>query len=655
MTRFTVDLHDENRNPVSYAPLVLSPANWSAAAIGGPDQCDIAVTGEPDAVWEALHWLGYYVWVRNEDGDPVWWGMVTEARVGAGAIEIGLTLDDMYNRVAMAYTETSADGETTRETTTWAENSASVGRYGRKEIMLSAGDTPLAQATARRDTLLATGATPVVSVAVTGGSAAGATLYCRGLWNTLGWQYYAQPLGKEAHEVTGDIEHAVGWALTSTQIGFKDSAIHDIGARLHTLPDEAKISIAGSTSNNGVRTTSGGSDASSQTTVTGTDISFDAADDVRKASGGLSVFPVGEMVQITGSSQAANNAYRWVKTDGNTAIEVTPGTIVAGAAGPSVTIRMGNSVRIEENTNTETPGANVTITALGSRVAQAFQLPVIGSWTANEFWVSLRAVGAPTDGIQVALHADSAGSPGSLLTYGATADVPAESDWVKVTPLVPPTLTDNITYWLVVSRIGASHPTNFYMLDLESEATYPRGGLKVWDGASWIARTPNAHMPFQIWGQQETSAQAGDILFAAGQFFSDVDVRFGAQVYGRMFRAGDQLAIDEVEALLESGTAGGRRLLGRVSPSSVAEVYREPDPEVLGPMLGSDGKLRQASGAPWPEGLLPAGQWIHLADVPAHVGALAGVSPFFCERADYSAESGTMNLEARNTQRVWEL
>ncbi|GIV81732.1 MAG: hypothetical protein KatS3mg051_1197 [Anaerolineae bacterium] len=258
---FTVELKDRsNAYTIVPSELSLRPRRWSDSAVGGPDSAVIDVAGPREQLVETLRWLGYEVTIRNELGTPVWWGVVNDVEVSLGGLSIGLSLDDMANRVAVAYTATNAGGADERGTTAWADDATSQDRYGTRELLVSAADTDSAAAAKLRDRVLAERKQPIPALRVESGDS-GATIRCVGYWQRLGWQYYQQLAGVEEHTDIGNEAQPIGAHYTATTISFSepggvnDDDIYDSANGLGFLSVGDVFTVEGSASNNGTYTT----------------------------------------------------------------------------------------------------------------------------------------------------------------------------------------------------------------------------------------------------------------------------------------------------------------------------------------------------------------------------------------------------------------
>lgn len=202
--------------------LAVLPKRYRWSALGGPVLAEIEVTGRPLDLWRLVGWLRYGVEIRNPLQRPVWWGYVAEIAVQVGAIQVGVSLDTLYNRVAVVYSYVEPGSQTvgTRQTTAWAQDDASVAEYGVKEHRASVDGATAAQAENTRDILLAQHRLPLPVPDVAGSDKLRATLTCRGWWETLRWRYYANGATNSV-ETTAQIAAivaAVGAFFTGTDL-----------------------------------------------------------------------------------------------------------------------------------------------------------------------------------------------------------------------------------------------------------------------------------------------------------------------------------------------------------------------------------------------------------------------------------------------------
>ena len=171
----------------------LLPTSYSFAAIGGPERASIAVDGSATALWEAVEWLRCPLEIRDARGTPVWWGYVASVDVAVGAITVGVSLDDMATRVAVAYSGLASGSMAAgnRATTGWEESAATILEYGKKDLMVTAVSLDDIAAVGYAQRLANDLGVPVPTVNLGGSGGSSAMLTCRGWWDTLGWNYYS--------------------------------------------------------------------------------------------------------------------------------------------------------------------------------------------------------------------------------------------------------------------------------------------------------------------------------------------------------------------------------------------------------------------------------------------------------------------------------
>lgn len=627
--------------------LRLEHAWHSWAAVGGPEEMECTAVADLTALWETVRWLRRRVEVFNELGECVWWGMVAgvELTLGAG-LRMGLDLDAMYNRVRVKYTWEDATGSQRSATTDWAVDGVSVQRYGYKELQQSQADTSATAAAALRARLINKLGMPRGALTKAGGrEQPGARISAVGWWQTLGWRYYAQPAGREAYEENGGKNQALGVSKTSSSIGFRSDSkrVYDTGPGFMV---GHKVTVSGSGSNDGTYEVAASVEQVAKT-YTASTISFAAQDDISDSAAGFSGFANGNVIQVVGSS--SNDGIFEIKSfDGtNDHFEVNEKEIVAESAGSSITIQRRSYLTTVENLTEEDAGASVTLTQVGTVVAQSFTLAENVNWTLAEVALRVRSVGSPSGELRVELRADSSGSPGTVLDTGllAASEITEAMSWRTVEMSNTDTLVYGTTYWLAVSRSSAESAESFFVLDVNEDAGYALGALKLYDGSAWVARSPDADMPFVAWGSQETTAQLEEMATEAGAFFTAVEVVDASGVYSRQYREGDNYALDEARELLEMGTSDGSRLLATVTRERRLLIFKAPAADVQTDwQLRNDGAVVSAYGSGIAPGKTPAGKWLHLAEIPGQIDAVAPLSPLFVERAQYFAD-GTLSIE----------
>ncbi len=651
-------LYDTGLNEAPFTGLQLIVQRYSAAAIGGSEQAEIEVVGTDELIREVHRWLGYYVVILNNNSNKVWFGRVTQTTTRRGGRQFTRSLDEMANRIAVSYSYNDANGNANNAVTDWADDADSQLRYGVKEQLQSQGDATAEIAEALRDNALDLLSMPVKAVSFGGGGQTGGSLLCRGLWHTTSWRVFNQPGGLIANDVSGTVDHILGWGFTSATVGFDatEDRIHDISARLEDLRGDDQIIVSGATNagNNGTFTIATTTNVEPDS-YTGTDIRFELSDDVLSTNSGFGFVQSAEMIKISGSAVAGNNRYYFAKDDvAADHITVNPG-VTASPAGSTVTVEQGHSIAVTGSLTSEYPAATVTLTALGTLVAQSFAMPVDVPFLIAEVYVRVKRVGTPTDSLTVAIRTNSSGSPSSTTldsvnTLGSTLS--EDMDWLKLSFSATVALSYGTTYWLVISRTGSNDPVNYYMVDLSEDLTYADGAFKLWNGSAWASRSLDVDMPFQIWSHRETTNQISDMLTTAGQFFAAQDIQAASGRYSRQYRDGNQTAQAELETLLQAGKASGRRFLSSVTPDRVVHVYEEPVYDsASAPLLNENMEILNADGVtPWEPGKLPAGMWLTLTN------ELPDDSDVFIERAEYDAVNQAYTaLEPKGAPNPWDV
>jgi hypothetical protein len=636
---------EDGSNTYGAAPpeLTLRVRKHKAIARWGYHSAQIDVTGPEHAVWAVLEWLRRPVVLVNDSGAQVWAGFVYEAEVQSGNLRVGASLEQMANRVSVAYALRTPTGFE-RQTTDPLNDEPSQYRYGIKESLISIGEATEERAAAKATEVLAASANPPKLPTFGGGTsdrAAGlaATLYCVGWSNLLAWRTYARSGARVAHEGKTGKTQAIGWQLVSSDVVFsRKTGLVDFFARLGGLEPGLTIAVSGSTANNRTFVLSQ-TQSGERFAYTANTIYFDPSDDIYDAAQGFEFIEVWSIVRISGS--ASNNGF--FEVDGkasNGYFTVTGGSVVAESAGASVTIEQGASTLLSPAPAIEYSTGTKTVTLYGYRLAQAF----VASDTLSMREVSVMAavVGAPGDALRVALHADSAGQPGTMLgasSYGA-GDLPEDDPaWVTFTfsPFVP--LTNGQTYWIVVERTGALSPTDYFAVKTSPDAA---GVCLAWTGSVWLANPTGETLLHIVQSVQETTEQIRAMATASGAVTATV-VEEASNIFDSPDREGDMSVYDEIDKLLAVGQSGGRRLLAAIDAGRNLRVFAAPlqPSESELPVYTLRGQIVTATGGqPVAEGVLPVGEWLAIERAPRHLD----LSPIFVEEAEYNASSGMYQI-----------
>jgi len=166
---------------------------FSWRAIGGPHQARITAGGDLTALWGLAETLRCPIELLDDHGEARWWGYVAEVEVQVEGLALTAALDTMANRIAVAYAYSSGDAVGSRATTAWAQDDESVAEFGTVERLESSSSEDSTTAAQLRDVLLERLKWPQTALRLSPGGGAGATLTCRGWWDTLRWRHYDNP------------------------------------------------------------------------------------------------------------------------------------------------------------------------------------------------------------------------------------------------------------------------------------------------------------------------------------------------------------------------------------------------------------------------------------------------------------------------------
>lgn len=212
MQTFVFQKRDLSGDDLVLPDLDYRVVRYSWAAIGGPLRAEVRVRGDDLALWSLLDGLRRPGKIYSANGDALWWGKLSSLQVVARRlgqkelprVQVGVSLDGMFNRIAVAYNLADpVSGSQVRDTTAWTDNSKSQDTYGIKELLLSSSASSAAHAEAARDIKLSQVQypTPVVSPALDADESE-ATLYLTGWWDTLDWRYYSNGVHADTDTAT---------------------------------------------------------------------------------------------------------------------------------------------------------------------------------------------------------------------------------------------------------------------------------------------------------------------------------------------------------------------------------------------------------------------------------------------------------------------
>lgn len=190
-------------NSIAESALTFEVTRYTHSVIGGPKAAEVRARGAEDALGELCDWLRCGMEIYDDRGDLVWWGYIDEVILTIGALEIGVRLSELANKIAVAYAYVppGVDVAGERRTTAWVTDTASIKQFGIKELMLPLARATDAQAAATRDTALGQLKEAIVTPPLSGGMMGGmmlnaapeARIVGRGWWQTLDWRYATVP------------------------------------------------------------------------------------------------------------------------------------------------------------------------------------------------------------------------------------------------------------------------------------------------------------------------------------------------------------------------------------------------------------------------------------------------------------------------------
>ena len=152
---------------------------------------------------------------------------------------------------------------------------------------------------------------------------------------------------------------------------------------------------------------------------------------------------------------------------------------------------------------------------------------------------------------------------------------------------------------------------------------------------------------FRVIGQLETTVMIQDIIDEA-EFFTDSEILETTGVYSYPYRSGDSLALHELEELLKCGTAGGNRLMVRVTPNRVLQVYEEPASGSADFFIDRNGLVTDQYNNDIHLASCPVAYWVQLKDivpVSVDVSKLSNADRLFVEQSEYDAQKGIYKIK----------
>lgn len=571
------------------ADLVITPLTWSGSDRGGPKQADLIASGSGESLATLGGWLGDRLEIYNRFANLVWWGVLWDLELHIDKTVINLSMDNVYNRVAVTYPAILADGSVESRTTDWAEDANSINRYGTRELLYGKPSQFTNVAEVVRDRLLAQFKTAGAIISTQAQSEFSARMTARGLWAKAETIYFTNLDGLVEHQGESGAQY-IGRHIVSTQISFGTA-------------------------------TPGGE-----------------ADEIHIASGDFLPLQPGDTFTISGASNAANNdTYNIAGMDASNQIGIS-GTFVAEAAGASVKISWGDVV---------------------SQDNVAIEFEPATTWVCTHVAVKVRRVGSPSDNFRIGIYPDVSGSPGTVLTANETlgSALYSELTWTEFAFATPVTLTGGTKYWVGIRRTGSANLSDGYELAVDEELGFAGGVVRVYDGSSWVARDPDADVPFRVIGEISSTEQIAKAIDAVDDFRHTL-VQVDSNVSIRQYVDDERMVSEEIDEMLEAGTDGGERLVAYVANDDSVVVTTAPQSSFGTPnlVLGSDGKVRYANGSPYPPGALVYGRYVDVDTLLLLDGlgirASRGAATYVAA-SQFDAASETLTIEDEGSLDPW--
>jgi hypothetical protein len=639
--------------------LLLSPATFSRAAMGGPLAAAIPVSGPTNAVWQILGWLRYGVDIYSPQNDWVWWGIVSQVDITIGAIAVSLSLDDVVNSVSVVFSDAGVSYQTDFLTDT-----DSISRYGERQLVLSLDEMPQAVAEAKQALALAARKYPVPQLVPGQWTEFSASLTCSGLWSSLNNKYHTRSDGYEAY-TSGGASQRLGVGFVSDGVSFEASTrfVSDINGNLTGLIRGDRIRWVGATSNAGVYTVEEGTERGTAS-FTSAGIGFNHEfREIRDSNNSLADVQAHDLIHVSGSVN--NDGYYWVDQAFSDGSKIVVLQELVEEPGPlTVTVTRGHSIKVEQAITNELPGASVTVTLAGAHLIQLITPSSADAWTVNKILLSLARIGGAFDPVRLSIYTDSGGNPDTLLetTTIAGDTIGAEQGWMAFTFANTTTLTPGSYYWLKLERTGSNSTSNYYVVGVGEDLGYTAGPLYLYEGSDYIARDPNADLLFEIRGAVATTTQIKAAIDNHADLLSTAEIMSASGIETWQYRDGQNTVLDDVLQLANVGDTAGRRILPIVRANKTVAIQPEPSKPLASAInyfIGVDGQVTRGVGLPMPPGDLSfVGQWASYRDVIPTIANLSGIgsiSPVFIESAQFDTRTMRHTITLKDARTPWEI
>lgn len=403
--------------------LIITPQQWSATDRGGNRQADCIASGSAESLVMLCGWLGDRLEIHNELGDLLWHGIIWDMEISIDRIIITLSLDNIYNRASVIYAVQLPDGSEESVTTAWVEDTNSINRYGKRELLYGLPATFTNSAESVRDQLLERFKIASPTISTQGASEFGGRLSARGLWEKAGAVYFTNPDGLVEHQGESGTQ-AIGRHIISTAISFGTSTpggeadeIHIATGDFLPLATGETFTISGATNGaNNDTFTIAGMDASNQISISGTFTPEAAGASVRISWGDGISYDNLAMSFETDATWVCTHVAVKCRRVGNPSDSFRVG-IYPDSAGVPGTVLTAN----------ETLGSALFSELTWTEFAFATPVTLTGGVT---YYVGIRRTGSAnlSDGYEVAIDEDLGYADGALQLYTGTSWVTRNPD-----------------------------------------------------------------------------------------------------------------------------------------------------------------------------------------------------------------------------------
>lgn len=634
----------ETRAPIA-TEINFEPLSWTSNIDGGPKTAEVRGWGSVDALVDAFTWLGKILWIYDENGEPCWWGFIESVELNGVGVGVGLTLESMYNAVAVQYT---IAGETETQRTNWSEDLYSVNLYERKELMYSAGELSIPRALELQSTLLTRFAHPTRYLTPSDTQPAPEIrIRCLGEWAKLDWRYYDRPDGKSVFEEGGNYI-PFGFEIYSNEMAVYGPVLADYQERLGNIPEGTYLFVTGTVLQDGdtVKVTKKAEAKGERVVISSTGVSFEPADDVLGAD--IDKLKANNIIRITGATNGSNNGYFLINTyhpdETPQRIEVNNKTIVTEAAGNTITIEQGHYVEVEKQWKREIAASYLTVRTAAILLAQRVEIPAGLGWDVARIGILAKRIGNPTDTLRIDIYTDSGGSIGSFNSYTEIqpGDIPDTGrGWVFGEYSVGSRLSvaGGGAFWFLIWRTGARSADHYYEIELADNTEYD--GTRLWyspDAVSyyeWWGDQPVA-IPFRVYSAERADVQLSTMISQISSL-GVAGTTLASAPESNPWRDGSGTGKTEIEQMKQSG------IYGNVTRDRRVVVWQslENDEPSNWLELRPDGRLYE-NNQPIPAGQTPVNRWVKLTFPFVLPGVLG--EPFLIEECTYNPQQGGWSI-----------